>query len=57
MSELYDSVDYNNLKFDDVGPTKDASFYMNTQILKSFLMQWEVAELNLVRHWINKLSS
>ena len=27
MSELYDSVDYNNLKFDYVGPTKDVSFY------------------------------
>ena len=27
MSELYDSIDYNNLKFEYVGPTKDASFY------------------------------
>ena len=27
MSELYDSVDYNNLKFQYVGPTKDVSFY------------------------------
>ena len=27
MSELYDSVDYKNLKFEFVGPTKDASFY------------------------------
>ena len=27
MSELYDSLDYNNLKFDYVGPTKDGSFY------------------------------
>ena len=27
MSELHDSVDYNNLKFEYVGPTKDASFY------------------------------
>ena len=27
MSELYNSVDYNNLNFDYVGPTKDASFY------------------------------
>ena len=26
MSELYDSVDYNNLKFEYVGPTKDVSF-------------------------------
>ena len=27
MSELYDSLDYNNLKFEYVGPTKDVSFY------------------------------
>ena len=27
MSELYDSVDYNNLKFYYVGNTKDVSFY------------------------------
>ena len=27
MSELYDSVDYNNLKFEYVGLTKDGSFY------------------------------
>ena len=27
MNELYDSVDYNNLNFEYVGPTKDVSFY------------------------------
>ena len=27
MKELYDSVDYNNLKFEYVGPTNDVSFY------------------------------
>ena len=27
MSELHDSVDYNNLEFQYVGPTKDVSFY------------------------------
>ena len=27
MSKLYDSVDYNNLKFEYAGPTKDVSFY------------------------------
>ena len=26
MSELYNSVDYNNLKFEYVGPTNDLSF-------------------------------
>ena len=27
MSELHDSVDYNNLEFEYVDPTKDVSFY------------------------------
>ena len=27
MTELYDSVDYNNLTFEYVGPTEDVSFY------------------------------
>ena len=27
MSELHDSVDYNNLKFEYVDPIKDVSFY------------------------------
>ena len=27
MSELYDSVDYNNLKFEYIDPTKDVGFY------------------------------
>ena len=27
MSELQDSVDYNNLKFKYVGPTNDVGFY------------------------------
>ena len=33
MSELYDSVDYNNFKFEFVGPTKDINFseYMDSK--------------------------
>ena len=27
MSELYDSVDYNKLKVEDIGPTKDVIFH------------------------------
>ena len=27
MSEVYDSVDYNNLKFEYLGPSKDVSLY------------------------------
>ena len=35
MNDLYDSVDYNDLKFEYVGPTKDVSFYeyMNSKEL------------------------
>ena len=29
MGELIDSVDYNNLNFEYVGPTKSVSFYGN----------------------------
>ena len=36
MSDLYDNVDYNNLKFQYVGPTKA---FMNIKILKSLLMK------------------
>ena len=27
MSELYNSIDYNNLSFEYVGPTKGVNFY------------------------------
>ena len=35
MSELHDSADYNNLKFEYIGPAKDVSFYeyMNSKEL------------------------
>ena len=38
ISELHDSADYNNLKFEYVGPTKDVGFneYMDS---KELLMQ------------------
>ena len=36
MSELYDSVDYNNLKFEFVGPNKDVSFYEYTDSKELF---------------------
>ena len=37
MSELHGSVDYDNLKFEYVGPTKDV--FMSIWILKNFLME------------------
>ena len=41
MSELHDSVDYQNLKFEYVGPTKDVSFYeyMDCKELKLNLLR------------------
>ena len=35
MNELYESVDYNNLKFEYLGPTKDVSIceYMDSREL------------------------
>ena len=38
MKKLYDSVDYNNLKFEYVGPTNDVSF-LTIWILENFLIQ------------------
>ena len=36
MSELHGSVDYNNLKFGYVGPTKDVSLYEYTDSKELF---------------------
>ena len=36
MNELYDSVDYNNLQFEFVGPNKDVSFYEYTDSKELF---------------------
>ena len=61
MSELYDSVDYNNLKFEYVGPTKDVSFYeyMDSKELfnkiKSMQIELDDAE-NKQNEFLNKLS-
>ena len=40
MSELHDSVDYNNLKFEYVGPTKDVSFYEYMDSKELFDEKW-----------------
>ena len=36
MNKLYDSVDYNNLKFEYLGPTKDVSLYEHMDSIKRF---------------------
>ena len=48
MSELHDSVDYNNLNFEYVGPTKSESFcgYMDSKELFNAI---KIIRLNLVR--------
>ena len=62
MSELYDSVDYNNLKFEYIGPTKDVSFYeyMNSKELfnaiKNNQIKFSEAK-NEQNEFLNKLSN
>ena len=53
MNELYDSIDYNNLKSEYIGPTKD--FFMSIRILINFLMRQNITGLNLMRERINKV--
>ena len=36
MQELHDNVDYNNLKFEYVGPTNDVNFYEYMDLKKLF---------------------
>ena len=62
MSELYDSVDYNNLKFEYVGPTKDVSFYEYKDSKELFNAirnnQIKFSELkNKQNNFLNKLSN
>ena len=62
MNELYDSVDYNNLKFQHVGPNKDVSFYeyMNSKELfnkiKNSQIKFSEAK-NKQNEFLNKLSN
>ena len=55
MDELYGSIDYNNLVFKYVDPTKDVSFYeyMDSKELFNTIKS---SRINLVRHGINKMS-
>ena len=62
MSELYDSVDYNNLNFEYVGPTKDVSFYeyMDSKepsnAIKNSQIKFSEAK-NKQNEFLNKLSN
>ena len=62
MSELYDSVDCNNLKFEYVGPTRDVSYYeykdskeLFNEIKNSQIKLREVK--NKQNEFLNKLSN
>ena len=62
MSELYDCIDYNNLNFEYVGPTKDVSFYeyMNSKKLFNAIKnnQIKFSEVkNKQNEFLNKLSN
>ena len=61
MSKLYDSVDYNNLNFKYVGPTKDVSFYeyMNSKKLLDAIRSSRIKfseALNKQNEFLNKLN-
>ena len=61
MGELHDSVDYNNLKFEYIGPTKDVSFYeyMNSKELFNAIKnnQIKFSEVkNKQNEFLNKLN-
>ena len=62
MNESYDSVDYNNLKFEYVGPNKDVSFhkYMDSKELfdkiKNSQIKFSEAK-NKQNEFLNKLSN
>ena len=62
MSELHDGFDYNNLKFEYVGPTKDASFYeyMDSRELFNAIRNSQIkfSEANNKQNeFLNKLSN
>ena len=62
MSELYDSVDYNNLTFEYIGPNKDVSFYeyMNSKELFNAIKNNNIkfSEVkNKQNEFLNKLSN
>ena len=61
MKKLYDSVDYNNLKFEYVGPTNDVSFYeyMNSRELFNSIKDNQVKFDEAIKkqnEFLNKLS-
>ena len=61
MSELYDSVDYNNLNFEYVGPTKSVSFYeyMDSKELFNAIKNSQIKfseAMNKQKEFLNKIN-
>ena len=59
MSELYNSVDYNNLNFEYVGPTKDVSFYeyMDSRELFNAIRNCQIKFSEVKNEFQNKLNN
>ena len=62
MSELHDNVDYNNLKFEYVSPTRDVSFFEYKDSKELFnaikINQIKFSELkNKQNEFLNKLNN
>ena len=59
MSELYNSVDYNNLNFEYVGPTKDVSFYeyMDSRELFNAIRNSQIKFSEVKNEFQNKLNN
>ena len=62
MNKLYDSVDYNNLNYEYVGPTQDVSFYKYKDskelfnVIKNSQIKFSEGN-NKQNQFINKLSN
>ena len=56
MSKLYDSVDYNNLKVEYVGPIKDMDFKELFSAIKNTQIKFSGA-INRQNEFLNKLSN
>ena len=61
MNELYDNVDYDNIKFEYIGPTKDASFYQyrNSKELLNAMKNNQIKfddTLKIRKELLNKIS-
>ena len=61
MSELYDSVGYNNLKFEYIGPNEDVSFYEykdSKELFNAINNQIKFSEVKYKQNgFLNKLSN